>query len=138
MRPQLVNNAIAIAVLRELQQKRRAPGPARRRKRVPDRRNHAQMGIPVEAERVVARRDPDPARDLEDGLEADAFLADEARALTPAALGTLADAADGLDVLPREAPLVAVNPELVLGVRDGEGGDIGGVVVVISVLDELQ
>lgn len=118
MRPQLFNNAIVVAVLGEVQQKRCAPGPPHRRKRVPNGRNHAQVGIPVEAERVVARRDPDPPRDLEDGLEADALLADEACALAPAALGTLANAADGLDILPIEAPLVAINPELVLGIRD--------------------
>lgn len=47
----------------------------------------------------MARGDADGRGHLEDGLEANTFLAHEAGSLAPAALGALADATNGLDIL---------------------------------------
>jgi len=69
------------------------------------------MRITVESERVMAGRNPNCRSDLEYGFEANSFLADEACALASAAFGALADAADSLDILLVEAPLVAVDSD---------------------------
>lgn len=137
MRLKLLSDPILITVSSEFQQERRAAGLCRLREFVPNGRDHAQVRVAVEAERVVARRYPDLVRYLEDGLEADAFLADEAGALAPAALSALADATDCIDILPGEPPLVAIDPDEALGVPDGEGGDLSGVRVVVRILDKL-
>lgn len=96
------------------------------------------MAIALKLELVVARGDADGGSNFEDSLEADAFLADEPGRLAPAALGALADAADGLDILARETPFIAVYANSTRGVCDAQRRQVLVVLVVIGVLDQLQ
>lgn len=107
----LLDNKALVAVLVKLEQNRGTFMLSLFRKRARNRRNHPKVTIAIKAERVVARRDPDGGCNLEYGLETNSLFADEARRLAFAALGALADAADGLNILLGESALVAVDSE---------------------------
>jgi hypothetical protein len=102
---------LLVALFRQLQEDGGASFPRLLRKRIPNGSNHAEVRIALESEGVMAGRDPNFRRHLKDGFKADSFLADEACALASAAFGALADAADGLNVLLAEAPLIAVDSD---------------------------
>lgn len=105
---------------------------------VPDGSNHTKMGVAVESEGVVARRNPYCGGDLEDGFEADTFLADESGTFASATFSAVADATNSLDVLLGEASFIAVDLDLPGVVADGHGRAFILIEVVVGILDQLK
>ena len=111
-----------------------------RREVSPLRRNHTQGLVLVKFERHRSTLDPYNISNLEDGLEADTFLADVAFALVLYLLRTRCDPADRSNIRFRETELVDADPqETILAIEEAQlGRHTLAVFVVIRILNQLE